>query len=354
MNDLDQLSMKKLKHLDYDFQAQLDEIGHQTRIKNVVRSRSKKKAKRAGKINTPLQPAPQGVLENPPEHFTFSYSAKLHEGEWIHAALDGFYEQMIDDVLRVIRGGKEASVYQCLANPAVGDVYLAAKIYRPRMFRNLKKDHIYREGRGDLDASGNLVTNDGMLHAMRKKTRYGQELLHTSWISHEYKTLQVLHQVGADVPKPYASGHNTILMEYIGGENAAADTLNTIDLPLAEAKRLFERVLHNIQLMLDHDRIHADLSAYNILYWDGEITLIDFPQAIEPQQNANSFRIFERDVVRICEYFNHQGVRADGRQIAARMWMDHHYRIIPALDPRFLDAESDEDRQVWDRMKDRA
>jgi hypothetical protein len=32
--------------------------------------------------------------------------------------------------------------------------------------------------------------------------------------------------------------------------------------------------------------------------------------------------------------------------------MDHHYRITPALDPRFLDGESDEDREVWDQMKD--
>jgi RIO kinase 1 len=341
------------KHLDYDVEAQLEEIGQSTRIKNLERARNKKNGKRSGKAAAPPQPALVEAVENQPEAFTFSYHAKLHEAEWIHSALNGFYEQMIDDVLRIIRGGKEASVYQCLANPAVGAPYLAAKIYRPRMFRNLKNDHIYREGRGDLDSSGNLVTNDGMLHAMRKRTRYGLELLHTSWITHEYKTLQTLHAAGADVPQPYASGHNTILMEYIGGEDAAADTLNSIELPRTEAKDLFERVLHNIQVMLNHNRVHGDLSAYNILYWDGEITLIDFPQAIEPQQNTNSFRIFERDVVRICEYFGRQGVKANGREIAAKMWMDHHYRITPALDPRFLDAESDEDRRVWDQMKDR-
>jgi RIO kinase 1 len=340
------------RHLDFDYEAQLEEIGQKARIKNMGRDRTSKNGKRAAKKAAAAVPPPD-VVENPPEEFEFSYHASRHEQVWIHSALNGFYEQMIDDVLRVIRGGKEASVYQCLANPVVGMPYLAAKIYRPRMFRNLKNDHIYREGRGDLDANGNLVTNDGMLHAMRKRTRYGLELLHTSWITHEYKTLQTLHAAGADVPKPYASGHNTILMEYIGGEDAAADTLNSIDLPRPEAKRLFERVLHNIQVMLDHNRIHGDLSPYNILYWDGEITLIDFPQAIEPQQNHNSFRIFERDVVRICEYFSHQGVPANGREIAANMWMDHHYRITPALDPRFLDGESDEDRQVWDQMKDR-
>jgi RIO kinase 1 len=336
-------------HLDFDYDGQLDEINF-TRIKNM--SPVKNKKKRAAKRAAPAIQAQPEAVENLPEAFEFSYKASRHEKIWIHAALDGFYEQMIDDVLRVIRGGKEASVYQCLANQAVGTPYLAAKIYRPRMFRNLKNDHIYREGRGNLDASGNLVTNDGMLHAMRKRTRYGLELLHTSWITHEYKTMQILHAAGADVPAPLATADNAILMEYIGGEDAAADTLNSIELPRTEAKPLFERVLHNIQVMLDHNRVHGDLSAYNILYWEGEITLIDFPQAIQPQQNNNSFRIFERDVVRVCEYFATQGVIANGHEIAAKMWMDHHYRITPALDPLLLDGESDEDRQLWDQMKD--
>lgn len=94
--------------------------------------------------------------------------------------------------------------------------------------------------------------------------------------------------------------------------------------------------------MLEQDCIHGDLSAYNILYWDGEITLIDFPQVVqpgagEPGQNRSAFSIFERDVVRVCEYFSRQGVRADGKQLAAEMWKAHAHRITPLVDPQFLD-----------------
>ena len=138
-----------------------------------------------------------------------------------------------------------------------------------------------------------------MAHAMAKRTDYGQELLHTSWIAHEYKTLQALFDAGLDVPRPLANANNAILMSYIGGDEVPAPTLNSVSLGRKEAQRLFERVIHNVEGMLDQWRIHADLSAYNILYWDGEITLIDFPQAIEPESNRNAFRIFERDVVRV-------------------------------------------------------
>jgi hypothetical protein len=119
------------------------------------------------------------------KHFDFTYQASRHERIWLLDSLGAFHEhKWIDDVLRMVKGGKEASVYLCQANPTVGVDLLAAKVYRPRMLRNLRKDHIYREGRINLDAEGREVLDDGMLHAMHKKTTYGKELLHTSWIEH--------------------------------------------------------------------------------------------------------------------------------------------------------------------------
>jgi RIO kinase 1 len=122
--------------------------------------------------------------------------------------------------------------------------------------------------------------------------------------------MQVLHAAGADIPKPYASGNNAILMGYYGDAIMGAPTLNDVDLDRTEARQLFERVIHNIDLMLSHNRVHGDLSAYNILYWDGDIVLIDFPQAIHPEINHSSYKIFQRDVVRVCEYFARQGMCA--------------------------------------------
>src|SRR3972149_3978522 len=96
----------------------------------------------------------------------------------------------------------------------------------------------------------------------------------------------------------------------------AAPTLNTVELDLDEAKSLFDRVVRNIDLLLAHDRMHGDLSAFNILYWDGDITLIDFPQVVSPEVNPLAYRIFERDVTRICDYFAGQGIHANPRHLA--------------------------------------
>ncbi|MBN2500699.1 MAG: hypothetical protein JXB38_07985 [Anaerolineales bacterium] len=280
--------------------------------------------------------------------FDFTYKATLYEKDWLLESLAQFYNnRWIDDVLRIVKGGKEASVYLCKGNEAIGGKFVAAKVYRPRKFRNLKNDQLYREGRNHLDADGLTIIDDGKLHAIQQRTRYGQELIHTSWIEHEYQTMQVLYASGADIPKPYARGHNAILMTYIGAEVLAAPTLNTVNLEKDEAQLLFERCLKNIDLMLAHERIHGDYSAYNILYWEGAITVIDFPQVVSPKQNRNAYAIFERDVRRICEYFAEQGIESDPKQIAEEMWRAHGYRVQTPVDPRLLDAEDDADRSYW-------
>lgn len=285
--------------------------------------------------------------------FEFSYHASRHERQWIIDSLNGFYQsRWFDDILRLLKGGKEASVYQCAAKTLDNRNYLAAKVYRPRRFRNLKNDFLYREGRDRLDADGNLIVDDRMHHAMDKRTEYGRQLMHTSWIEHEYKTLQILHKAGADIPIPYTRGNNAILMEYIGGGETPAPTLIEIDLNKQEASNLFKRILNNVEIMLENKRVHGDLSAYNVLYWEGEIHLIDFPQAIDPRQNRNAFMIFERDISRICEYFARQGVSSNPRQLARKLWKAHGYRIREQVHPRWLDEEDEKDRAYWKQWKD--
>jgi len=283
--------------------------------------------------------------------YPFSYHASRHEKQWLLGSINEFYQQnWIEDILMMVRGGKEATVYLCSTPEKAAQPLLAAKIYRPRRFRNLKKDHLYREGRDQLDATGKIVLDDRSLHAMQKRTSYGLKLLHASWIGHEFRTMQILADAGVDMPRPYASSDNAILMDYIGDELAAAPTLNTVALTSTEARQLFERLVYNIELMLSYNRVHADLSAYNILYWQGEIKLIDFPQAINPDENQNAYRIFARDVERVCAYFSAQDVKSDPIGLTTRLWKSKGRMIEPMVDPYYLDPEKEEDLRLWKKQ----
>jgi len=260
--------------------------------------------------------------------FQPTYKPSRYEAGWLLESLHSFYsEGLITDVLSQVKGGKEASVYCCEAHPATGLGLLAAKVYRPRMFRSLRNDKMYRQGREILVAGGRPAGRDSgyIERAIRSKTGFGQQAAHTSWLMHEFTALERLYEAGAAVPRPIAASDNALLMTYHGDEAMAAPTLNTVHLDLVESESLFREVVGNIDLMLQHDLVHGDLSAYNILYWaagdsPAEITLIDFPQAVNLRTNDHAHFILQRDIQRTCQYFAGQGVQCDAQAMFEGFW----------------------------------
>ncbi len=288
------------------------------------------------------------------ESFNFTYQASRHERRWIEESLGGFYRiGYFSDVLRVVKGGKEASVYQLKGNETTGTPYLAGKIYRPRIFRQLRNDSLYRQGRVLLDSGGEVIHDERMGRAVEKKTEFGRQVLHTSWIEHEYHAMQTLYAAGLDLPRPYTLAGNAILMEYIGGDIIAAPPLQSVRLAPAEVRPLFDRCLHNLERMLALGYVHGDYSAYNILYWEGDIWVIDFPQVVRPEDNPNARQIFERDVIRLCEYFEGQGLAQDGSRLADDLWRKYIRTQLGKHELAALDAERPADLAYFhERMDD--
>jgi len=251
--------------------------------------------------------------------------ASRRDAPWILSSLMPFYDQhLITDVLHEAHSGKEATVYCCTAHPSTGVQYLAAKIYRPRMFRSLRNDAIYRFSRVQRDEQGQAEHgNSRRGSAATRKTEKGRAAQVASWIEYEYQTQRLLFAHGADVPCPVAQIGNAVLMEYIGAAGEPAPRLNDVMLEQEEVQPLFECILHNIELALVHGRIHGDLSAYNVLYWQGSVKVIDFAQAVDPYHNSDVFSLLARDVERICQYFAGYGASYDARALARQIWSGH-------------------------------
>jgi RIO kinase 1 len=260
--------------------------------------------------------------------FLTTYKPARFEEVWLRDSLRPFYEMdLVKDVLAIVKGGKEANVYRCLGGPSTPEL-VAAKVYRPRQFRNLSNDGMYREGRETLAADGKVVKKNDhrVMRALGKKSSFGTQVAHTSWLMYEFNTLKNLHQAGATVPEPISVAENAILMSYIGNRHIAAPTLHEVSLDYPTARRLFDQVIHNIETMLSANWIHGDLSAYNILYWEGEITLIDFPQVTNAVGNSNARFILTRDVQRVCDYFTLQGLTINARGLADHLWQRFEIR----------------------------
>lgn len=290
-----------------------------------------------------------------PGGIEISYQPSRHERVWLYEALQGYLAHgEIIDVLRMIKGGKEACVYMCAAGSVLGAPLVAAKIYRPRQFRTIRNDALYRQGRQVLSADGKQLRDGRAMHAIRKGTARGKELAHASWMAHEFATLTRLHAAGLPVPQPIAMGNNVILMGYVGDAERAAPTLDQVALEHDEAAELFGRLIDDVGRMLAMRIVHGDLSAFNVLYWAGDPTLIDFPQVVDPHDNAAARALFERDVARLAKHFARFGVAADAPAIADALWRTH----VPddlwlELRPEFIEAadRASEDAEGTDRRR---
>src|SRR6185369_6807720 len=89
-----------------------------------------------------------------------------------------------------------------------------------------------------------------------------------------------------------------------------APLLKHVRLDADEVQPLFDRLLYNIALCLLNERVHGDLSAYNILYWEGDVILIDFAQAVDPRTNPEASALLARDIERVCQIFTPYGIDA--------------------------------------------
>ncbi len=56
-------------------------------------------------------------------------------------------------------------------------------------------------------------------------------------------------------------------------------------------------------------------------FWHGDAMChIDLPQAVSPYKNPDAFRLFERDVARVCQYFARYGINTNAARLAREIW----------------------------------
>jgi RIO kinase 1 len=245
-----------------------------------------------------------------------------------HDAISHFLDEgLISKAERIIKTGKEASVHLCRGNPSTtGEALLALKVYHPLDRRNFRDESLYHDGE--------WIKERRIRVALEKKSRFGREVQGAIWVNREWDTLRALEGVGASVPRAVAATDDAILMTYIGDEARAAPQLRAHRPGREEAEDLFRQVIRAVETMLFVNVIHGDLSAYNVLVWEGRATVIDLPQAVDPRKNRHAFDLLERDVVRICEFFARHGVRSSPHEIATDLWTGWQFADLVPEDLR--------------------
>jgi RIO kinase 1 len=243
-----------------------------------------------------------------------------------HEAFEHFLDEgLVERHLKPLKHGKEASVHLFRANPrTTGEDLVALKLYHPLDRRDFRDESVYRDGE--------FIKERRIRTALAQKTKFGREVQGGLWVSREWETLRTLFADGAPVPRPIEGTGDAILMTYIGDEDTPAPRLHEYHHDDAdELEALWTQVHRAIEWMLFRDVVHGDLSSYNILVWEGELTVIDFPQAVDPKKNRHAQAFLERDIHRVGEFFERRGLRKDWQRIAHDLWTGWLFAdLVPA------------------------
>jgi RIO kinase 1 len=168
-------------------------------------------------------------------------------------------------------------------------------------------DRAYRDGRS--------FANSRDRRAAAKKTRYGRSVLRRDWPDNEFETLERLANAGVTVPLPVARTADGVLMQYIGDRKMAAPRLVTAGLRGSSLQRAASQLIENLRRMVEAGVVHADLSAFNMLWWDDLLWIIDVPQAVDISTNRQAIDFLHRDVQSVGTWFRAKDVAFDSEDL---------------------------------------
>lgn len=216
---------------------------------------------------------------------------------------------LIDDVVRQLMSGKEATVYVVRC----GYDIRCAKVYKEANKRSFRQSVDYTEGR--------KVRSSRQSRAMEKGSKFGRKAQEEAWQSAEVDALYRLAAAGVRVPKPFNFYEGVLLMELVTDANGnAAPRLNDVELTAEQALIYHRALIQEVVRMLCAGIVHGDLSEFNILLSQDGPVIIDLPQAVDAAGNNQAKGMLERDVDNLANYFGRFAPELLTSQYGKEIW----------------------------------
>ena len=158
-------------------------------------------------------------------------------------------EGVIDQVLRPLKSGKEASVYVVRC----GEDVRCAKVYKDMGQRSFQARVQYQEGR--------KVRGSRQARAIGKASKFGRKEMEENWKKAEVDALYQLTAAGVRVPQPYGYFSGVLVMELVtDADGHPAPQLGKVELSAHTAREYHYVLVRQIARMLCEGLIHGDLS----------------------------------------------------------------------------------------------
>lgn len=205
--------------------------------------------------------------------------------------------QILESLNGIISTGKEAVVLHADSGSSyAGDLILpkecAVKIFSTTLNEYKQRDRYIKDD-------------------YRFKDRFSKQNKRTvirMWAEKEMHNLMRLQKCGILCPSVVTIKQHVLIMSFIGENSYAAPKLKDAILNDAQLEVAYNDILDIMEKLYNEARlVHADLSEYNILYFNEKCYLIDVAQSVEPE-HPSALEFLMRDCANISNFFSSRGV----------------------------------------------
>eukprot|EP00038_Savillea_parva_P000769 m.98541 g.98541 ORF g.98541 m.98541 type:complete len:646 (-) comp10265_c0_seq2:76-2013(-) len=189
-----------------------------------------------------------------------------------------------------ISTGKEANVYHAVNHETKRE--LAIKVYKTSILVFKDRDR--------------YVT--GEFRFRRGYNKHNPREMVKLWAEKESRNLNRLRQAGIPCPETVILRSHVLVMDFVGKDGWNAPKLKDANITERKARELYVSCVVIMRNMYQKAKlVHGDFSEYNILYYEGELVVIDVSQAVE-HAHPHALEFLRTDITNVNDFFGRKGV----------------------------------------------
>ncbi|KPJ02494.1 Serine/threonine-protein kinase RIO3 [Papilio xuthus] len=203
---------------------------------------------------------------------------------------------MLEDINGVISTGKESVVLHANGDQSFPDLVVpkecAIKVFKTTL--------------------NEFKTRDKYIEAdYRFKDRFSKQnprkIVHM-WAEKEMHNMMRIQKIGLNCPEMVCLKKHILVMSFIGRDNKPAPKLRDVILKPEKWESVYNEIVDAMHKLYNVGHlVHADLSEYNILWWENKCWFIDVSQSVQPD-HPNGLEFLLRDCRNIVNFFEKKGV----------------------------------------------
>ncbi|CAF4928242.1 unnamed protein product [Pieris macdunnoughi] len=203
---------------------------------------------------------------------------------------------LFEDINGVISTGKESVVIHANSDQSYPDMILpkecAIKVFKTTL--------------------NEFKTRDKYIEAdYRFKDRFSKQnprkIVHM-WAEKEMHNMMRIQKVGLNCPEMVCLKKHVLVMSFIGKDNKPAPKLRDVILRPDQWESVYNEIVDSMHKLYNVGHlVHADLSEYNILWWENKCWFIDVSQSVQPD-HPSGLEFLLRDCRNMINFFEKKGV----------------------------------------------